>query len=472
MKRWVIILIVAGVLVAGFFGFQAYRQSQARQSMEDLQTEIIAKGDLTATVGATGSVRSNQTALLSFQTSGTVDFVHQGVSERVSEGEVLATLKRSSLSSQIILAEAELVSAKRALEDLLDSRQASAAAQLALAQAQDALENAEYIKYVRQEGYRASSNTMKAAEANLVLANEEVDVAEQRYEHASGDAGKALALSNLIAAKNQRDSIQRNINWYLGAPTDLEQALLDADVALTEARLVDAQRDWERVKDGPNPDDVRAAEARVAASVATLDLARITAPFAGSITSIDVLAGDKISPGTQAFRMDDLSRLLVDVEVSEVDINRVALEQSVTLNFDAVLDQVYSGVVVEMGLIGVSLQGVVSFPVTVEVLDVDEAIKPGMTAAVNIIVEQIENVVLVPNRAVRVRDGERVVYLLVKGVLTPTPVVLGATSDLYSEILEGDVNLGDEIVLNPPSFMFEAGEPPGFMGGMGGMGGN
>ncbi|MEE9512831.1 MAG: hypothetical protein V3V46_02040, partial [Anaerolineales bacterium] len=209
MKRWVIILIVAGVLVAGFFGFQAYRQSQARQSMEDLQTEIIAKGDLTATVGATGSVRSNQTALLSFQTSGTVDFVHQGVSERVSEGEVLATLKRSSLSSQIILAEAELVSAKRALEDLLDSRQASAAAQLALAQAQDALENAEYIKYVRQEGYRASSNTMKAAEANLVLANEEVDVAEQRYEHASGDAGKALALSNLIAAKNQRDSIQR-----------------------------------------------------------------------------------------------------------------------------------------------------------------------------------------------------------------------------------------------------------------------
>ncbi len=468
MKRWVIILIVAGVLVAGFFGFQAYRQSQARQSMEDLQTEIIAKGDLTATVGATGSVRSNQTALLSFQTSGTVDFVHQGVSERVSEGEVLATLKRSSLSSQIILAEAELVSAKRALEDLLDSRQASAAAQLALAQAQDALENAEYIKYVRQEGYRASSNTMKAAEANLVLANEEVDVAEQRYEHASGDAGKALALSNLIAAKNQRDSIQRNINWYLGAPTDLEQALLDADVALTEARLVDAQRDWERVKDGPNPDDVRAAEARVAASVATLDLARITAPFTGKITSIDVLAGDKISPGTPAFRIDDLSRLLVEVEVSEVDINRVALEQSVTLNFDAVLDQVYSGVVVEMGLIGVSLQGVVSFPVTVEVLDVDEAIKPGMTAAVNIIVEQIENVVLVPNRAVRVRDGERVVYLLVKGVMTPTPVVLGATSDLYSEVLEGDVNLGDEIVLNPPSFMFGAGEPPGFMGGMGG----
>ncbi|MCK4742049.1 MAG: hypothetical protein KAS80_07180, partial [Anaerolineales bacterium] len=111
-------------------------------------------------------------------------------------------------------------------------------------------------------------------------------------------------------------------------------------------------------------------------------------------------------------------------------------------------------------------QGVVSFPVTVEVLDADEAIKPGMTAAVNIIVEQIENVVLIPNRAVRVRDGERVVSLFVNGVITPMPVVLGATSDLYSEVLEGDVNVGDVIILNPPSFVFDTGEPHVFMGGM------
>ncbi len=466
MKRWVIILIVAGALVAGYFGVQAYRQAQAQMSIEDLQTEIINKGDLTATVGATGSVRSNQTALLSFQTSGTVDFVYTELGERVSEGVVLAALKRSSLSSQIILAEAELVSAKRALEDLQDSTQASAAAQLALAQAVDVLEDAEYVKYVRQEGYRASSDTIKAAEANLLLANEEVDVAQQRYDHATGDASRALAFSNLAAAKTRRDSIQRNLNWYLGSPTDGEQALLDADVAIAEARLADAQREWERVKDGPNPDDIRAAEARVAASEATLAIARITAPFSGSITSVDVMVGDIVTPGTPAFRINDLSHLMVDVEVSEVDINRVALGQSVTMNFDAVLDRVYSGVVAEIGLVGVSLQGVVSFPVTVEVIDADEAIKPGMTAAVNIIVEKIANVVLIPNRAVRVQDGERVVYLLVNGVITETPVELGATSDLYSEVVEGDMTVGEEIILNPPSVIFEAGEPPAFVGGM------
>ena len=258
----------------------------------------------------------------------------------------------------------------------------------------------------------------------------------------------------------------RNLNWYLGKPTDGEQALLDADIAIAEANLADAQRDWEWVRDGPNPDDVRAAEARVAASEATLDMARITAPFAGNITSVEVQAGDAISPGTLAFRIDDLSHLLVDVEVSEVDINRVNIGQQVTLNFDAVLDRVYSGVVVETGIIGTSVQGVVNFPVTVEVIDADEDVKPGMTAAVNIILEQIEDVVLVPNRAVRIRDGERVVYLLINGEITATPVVLGATSDLYSEILEGDVSVGDEIILNPPSFIFESGDGPVFMGGM------
>jgi HlyD family secretion protein len=465
MKRWIVVLIVAVVLVAGYFGVQAYNQSQARQSIEDLQTEIIAKGDLTATVGATGSVRSNQTALLSFQTSGSVDFVHQDLDERVSAGEVLATLKMSSLSSQIILAEAELVSAKRSLDDLLYSRQASAAAQLVLAQAVEALEDAEYVEYVRQEGYRASSDTIKAAEANLVLANEEVDVAQQRYDHATGDTSKALAFSNLVAAKNRRDSIQRNINWYQGSPTDGEQALLDADVAIAEARLADAQREWERVKDGPNPDDIRAAEARVAASEATLDMARIKAPFAGSITSIDVLVGDQVSPGTPAFRIDDLSHLLVDVEISEVDINRIGLNQTVSLVFDAILDQEYEGVVVEIGQVGVSIQGVVSFPVVVEILNGDEAIRPGMTAAVNIVVEKIENVVLIPNRAVRVRDGQRVVYLIKGGEVEIVDVSLGATSDQYSQMMDGDVAEGDSIVLNPPQFEFDFNSGQGFGGG-------
>ena len=471
MKRWWIIAVVIVVAVIGFFAFRALSQKQREQAQVDFQSELVRMGPLTAMVGATGVVRANQSATLSFQTSGTVEVVNVKQGDMVRVDQVLATLDRKTLSSQIILAEADLVNSQRALEDLLVSQQTQASAQLAFAQAEDALRVANYTLTVRQEGNRASSNTINAAEANLILANEDVDRAEDNYEHASGDAGKALALSNLSAAKQQRDSVQRNINWYLGSPTEVEQAMLEADVAVAEARLADAQREWERVKDGPSQADVTTAEARITAAEATLELARISAPFSGTVTSVDVMPGDQASPGMPAFRIDDLSHLLVDVDISEVDINRIALDQPVSLIFDAILDQEYEGIVVEIGQVGISIQGVVSFPVTVEIIDADDAIRSGMTAAVNVVVEQIEDVVLIPNRAVRVRDGQRVIYLMRGGSVESVDVELGATSDQYSQVLDGEVRAGDTIVLNPPQFEFEFGEDPGFRGGGGMFGG-
>jgi HlyD family secretion protein len=88
-----------------------------------------------------------------------------------------------------------------------------------------------------------------------------------------------------------------------------------------------------------------------------------------------------------------------------------------------------------------------------------------MTAAVNIQIAKIENVLLVPNRAVRLRNGDRVVYILKANIPTPVVIKIGATSDVNSEILEGDVKAGDIVVLNPPSELLSAGGQPAFMGG-------
>jgi HlyD family secretion protein len=85
-----------------------------------------------------------------------------------------------------------------------------------------------------------------------------------------------------------------------------------------------------------------------------------------------------------------------------------------------------------------------------------------MTAAVNFTIEQIDNVLMVPNRAVRVLDGKRVVYLLIDDELTPIEVTLGASSDTMSQLLSGDIQEGDPIVLNPPT-EFESDGPPPFV---------
>jgi HlyD family secretion protein len=202
----------------------------------------------------------------------------------------------------------------------------------------------------------------------------------------------------------------------------------------------------------------------VAAAQATVNLARLDAPFAGVVTSVESKPGDQVSPGIPAFRLDDNSRFLVDVQVSEVDINRISEGQDVILTFDAILDKEYRGVVTEVALVGSTNQGVVDFVVSVELIDPDESVKPGMTAAVNIVANQLNDVLLVPNRAVRILEGERVVYVMIDGKPEPVMIVLGSSSETVSEVIEGDLSVGDLIILNPPT-VFGHNGPPGFMGG-------
>jgi HlyD family secretion protein len=469
MRRWLWILLVILVLAGGIFAYDRYRAAQQALNLEDLQTVEVMRGPLTATVGATGTVQANQHAQLIFKTSGTVESVIAKVGQEVSQGDLLASLQQTSLPSQLILAEADLIEAQRALDEILNSSVSRAQAQQSVARALDQLENVEYMWRVRQEGNRASENVLEEARANLLLAKNELDRAQEIYDHTPGDpdenASKALALSNLSAARQHVDAIQRKLNWYTGYPTEVEQALLDADVAVAEASLMDAEREWERLKDGPDPNDIAVTEARIAAAQANLELAAIKAPFDGVISASEVKPGDQISQGTFAFELVDLSRLLVDVEVSEVDINRVEVGQSAILTFDAVLGREYLGQVVEIGLTGKVVQGVVNFIVTVELQDLDEAVKPGMTAAVNLVVDQLEEVLLVPNRAVRVVEGERVVYIIRDNRLQRIRIELGVSSDTYSEVVGGDLEQGQMVVLNPPA-VFETGNgPPPFVRG-------
>jgi HlyD family secretion protein len=472
MRRWII--VGAGIIIVFvlFAIFRPFRGRSGTNQSSDFQTVEASRGSLMATVGASGAVEANQDAILTFQTTGTVEHVLHGVGNVVEKGDILVTLEQTSLSSQIILAQADLVTAQNALDALYDTDQALAQAELILAQARDEFDAAEYQRNVLQEGNRASGETIAAAEANLVLAQSEVDRAQDEYSKYSGrpvdDPVRALARSNLAAARQKRDSIQRQLNWYLGFPTEIDQAILDAEVQIASSNLEEAQSEVDRLRSGPDPDDIVTANARIAAAEATLEQAQVTAPFTGTITLIEVKPGDKVESNQPAVHLFDLEPLYVQADISEVDINKVEIGQSVILNFDAVLDKQYEGEVVEVGLTGTPFQGIVNFRVTVELLNPDEAIRPGLTAAVNIIVSEIENVLLVPNRAVRVEDGERVVYVSRSGVPEAVIIELGASSDTFSEVIGGDLLEGDLIILNPPmEFGPEPGGGPrgGFFGG-------
>ena len=421
-KRRKIIIPVAIVLViVGLF--LVFRPSGEEQN-GIFQMATIGRGNLTATVGATGTVRARQTATLVWQTTGTVDDVNVQIGDQVQAGDVLASLSKTSLPQNVILAEAELVSAQQALEDLLDSDTARAQAWIALRAAEDAYEKAyDYRNYL-----------------NYPIRKTRVDLVKQVTPYGVVDVPRTKT--------------------YKVAATEEEIAKADADLALKEAQYEDAKRTYERLEDGPNEDDLAGAQARVDAAQATLNLAHLTAPFAGTVTEAIPLPGDQVSIGALAFRVDDLSSLLVDVELSEVDINSVTVGQAVSLSFDAILGTEYQGQVIKVSQAGTVVSGVVNFTVTVELTDADELVKPGMTAAVNIVVKEILDAMLVPNRAVRLVDGDRVVFVMgEEGKPEKVEIRLGSSSDTMSVVVGGDLQEGDQIILNPTADLTGSGPP-------------
>ena len=467
-KRKTIIIIVSVVIVlaVGAF-FVANRAQKAIEANTAFETVTLERGELVAYVGATGTVRANQTAQLSWQTSGRIENIYVDLGQEVQANEVLADLAQNSLPQSIILAEADLFSAKKALETLQDSDSARAAAQLTLAQAQiaynDAVDDRQNFDY-----RRASENTLDGLRADYILAQDAVDRAEELYgwveDSADDDPNRAYALSQLSQARKNRDRALANLNYAMSMPDpeDIERA--DAQVEVALAQLEDAQREVDRLKNGTDPDEIAAAEARVAAIEATLSYRSLEAPFMGTVTQINSKVGDQVSPGTLSFRLDDNSQLLVDIDIPEVDINQVKVGQPVKMTFDAISGDDFAGEVTEVAEVGTVSANGVDFRVTVKIdREVCETcdIRPGMTAAVNIEVEKLEDVLLVPNRAVRFENGKRVVYLL-KNNITPEPVEIeiGGTSDAFSEVIGGDVKEGDVVVLNPPRVF----NPPGPMG--------
>jgi HlyD family secretion protein len=412
--RNLLIGLVVVVLVASAFIF--VRRSNADPTSQ-FQTAKAERGNLTATIGATGTVRAMQSALLIWQAAGTVDTVNVKVGDNIPSDFVMAYLAKTSLPQSVIMAEADLADAQKSLNELMISDTARAQAVINLRDAQEAFDKA--------QNWRIELN------------------------------GK-IHVKKIVYKKfrNRKIPILKEYRGYADEGT-IKKA--DEDLALAEAKLSDAQREFDRLNNG-NMADITAAQARVDAAQATLNLARVIAPFAGTVTEAYPLPGDQVSAGATAFRLDNLSSLLVDVKVSEVDINNVTMGQPVTLTFDAILGKEYHGDVIEVTQAGTADQGVVNFTVTVELTDADSMVKPGMTAAVNIVVEEMQDVLLVQNRAVRLVDNQRVVYVLENGQPVKKEITLGSSSDTLSVVAGGDIKEGDVIILNPPA---EFGPGPG-----------
>lgn len=437
-RVWIPLLVV--VLV---FGVGLVARVGARQVQPEDRTATVERGPIEVFVTGTGKVEPAAQASLSFRTNGTLGELNVAVGDQVRNGQLLASLDPSSLDANLLSARADLISAQQVLDDLLSgpTPQQLAQAEAAVAQARDALDTAQDHRSVQQEGNRASSTTVKAAEAELTLAEDAQANAKHAYDScgSSDDPQCAQLYKNYAAAVQRYWRALANLNWYTGHPTDIQQAILDSDVATAQANLAQAQEDLDKLRGAPDQEEVQKAEARVLAAQSVVDQSRLVSPIDGTVLSTNHTVGDTVTPGEIEIVIADLSELHINTTIDELDIAQVEEGQRVDITLDALPDLELQGQVASIDLSPEVGAGGTQYPVRVQVDSPDQAVRIGMTAALSISVAEEQQAVLVPNWALRLDSVTGEIYVTVhQGTQRERRVVeLGLRNETDSQVLSG-----------------------------------
>lgn len=200
-------------------------------------------------------------------------------------------------------------------------------------------------------------------------------------------------------------------------------------------------------------------EAQLAASQVNLDYTNIISPVDGTVVSRNVTMGQTVAASFQTPTLfliaTDLTKMQVDTNVSESDIGGVRDGNKSVFTVDAFPKRTFDGVVSQVRQSPQTVQNVVTYDVVVNVDNSDLALKPGMTAAARIVIDQRNDVVRVPNQALRYSPGGALnagngaqVWVMRNGQPAPVSVTLGLDDDSFTEIVKGDLKPGDQVIVS------------------------
>ncbi|MFQ5931696.1 MAG: efflux RND transporter periplasmic adaptor subunit, partial [Nitrospiraceae bacterium] len=202
---------------------------------------------------------------------------------------------------------------------------------------------------------------------------------------------RALALVNWVNAQQARDSALRSLNWLTGRPTEIQQGILDAEVAAAQARVEEAQLDWEKRRAGPAQDDLALAEARLTNAAAQLIAAEaalaeleIRAPFDGTVSDVFIRESEWVTMGSPMLLLADLNNLEVETtDLNELDVARIDIGNASTVTFDSLPETVVTGRVVSIAPRADEGTGV-NYTVVVELSEIPAKLRWAMTAFVDV----------------------------------------------------------------------------------------
>jgi HlyD family secretion protein len=371
MRRYISLGLVILAVAAGVWG---YFYVQSGGNAPQYRLGRVERGPLTAAVSATGTLNAVTTVQVGSQVSGQIKQLFVDFNSVVRKGQVIARIDPETFEAKVNQARADLegsnaavlnqqAQVERARADVENMRAAHAESRAQTSRAQVALTDAKRDFERKTELFRRE-----------LIARSERDTT-----HATSDSAEA----SLEAARAKEQA-------GLAAITSSQ-----AQLRVAEAQLKTAQA------------QVRQKQAALQQAAVDLEHTVIRAPVDGVVVSRQVDVGQTVAASLQApilFTIaQDLTKMQVDTSVDEADIGRVMVDGPATFTVDAFPGQAFSGRVVQIRKAALVVQNVVTYTVVVAVANPEGRLLPGMTANVKLIVSEKDNVLKIPNAALRFR---------------------------------------------------------------------
>lgn len=200
-------------------------------------------------------------------------------------------------------------------------------------------------------------------------------------------------------------------------------------------------------------------QASLKTALTNLGYTKIIAPVDGTVISREIDLGSPVAASFQAPELftiaQDLTKMQIEVSVSEADIGKVEEGQDVTYTLDGYPDSTFKGKVTQVRLSPTTESNVVTYTVIVDVNNEDLKLKPGMTANVSIITDKSEDVLCVPNMALKFTpdiNGPKYknqgIWILEKNKPKRIEIETGANNDTSTEIISDALNEGAQVIMS------------------------
>jgi len=387
--------MMAAVVLAGLYFWGS--DSGTTQYM----TARIDRGNLRNTVTATGALQAVTTVQVGSQASGTISALYADFNSVVKKGQVVAQLDPSTAKAQVEQARANLEQARASLVNaraaVTNSRAGVSDAQARNLAAKSTVQNnaagvsgAEANVAVLKAQQDDALSLLKQQESLLkagVIAQRDYDVAMTAYKTAEARYNQAVAQLNQAKL--------------------VEQSSSSAGMAQSQAAVEQSQAQVQQSQAQVQQAAAQVQQAQAALSLAEVNLSHTTiaSPIDGIVVSRDVNVGQTVAASLSAPTLftiaNDLTQMQVIANIDQADIGLVEQAKSVKFSVDAFPGKDFDGKIAEMRLNPTNVQNVVTYNVVINVDNPEQKLKPGMTANLTITIDERNDVLKVPNSALR-----------------------------------------------------------------------